>query len=76
MHNYMMIYLMPGAIRYLNSYFGVHPFRSTIYFNCFGNETSLASCQSSTSSSLCGTIRDTAGVHCKGDTITGIILLL
>ena len=65
---------MSGAIQYQNSYFGVHPFQSTIYFNCFGNETSLASCQSSTSSliSRCG-IDDVAGVHCKGDTITGIL---
>ena len=59
------------AIPYQNSYFGTHLFPSGIYFNCFGNETSLSSCQSSTSSiSSCGS-DDAAGVHCRGDVITG-----
>ena len=71
---YDMHYFMPDAIRYLNSYFGVHPFPSTTYFNCFGNETSLSNCQSSTSTSLCGS-EDAAGVYCKGDVITGIYIV-
>ena len=65
---------MSGVVQYQNSYFGAHPFPSTIYFNCFGNETSLAHCLSLTSSSqyVCGTSKDAAGVHCKGEVITGI----
>ena len=71
-NNYTVMYT--DAIQYQNSYFGTHPFPSGNYFNCFGNETSLSSCQSSTSESSissCGS-DDAAGVHCRGDIITGI----
>ena len=69
MQNYYGLYVDP--ILYYNSYFGVHPFPSDMYFNCFGNETSLSSCRST--STLCRS-DDVAGVYCKGDIITGIIL--
>ena len=46
-----------------------HLFPLGSYFNCFGNETSLSSCQSLTSSS-CDS-NNAAGVHCRGDVITG-----
>ena len=62
--------MLTDAINYRNSYFGDHKYQSDVYFNCFGNETSLANCQSSTSSS-CGST-DAAGVHCRGEVITGI----
>ena len=65
----VIITIHAGAVRYRSSYFGVHPFQSDIYFNCFGNESSLSSCQSSTYSS-CGS-EDAAGVHCRGELITG-----
>ena len=64
--------MLADAIRYQNSYFGVHPFQSDIYFNCFGNESSLSSCQSSTYSS-CGS-EDAAGVYCKGELIIGTLI--
>ena len=62
---------MSGAIAYSNSYFGHHSLPSNIYFNCFGNESSLSSCQSSTTT--CN-FANTAGVYCKGDVISGKLL--
>ena len=56
------------AVHYLNSYFGDHLFPSGIYFNCFGNESSLAGCQTFTTS--CN-FANVAGVYCTGDVITG-----
>ena len=61
-----------GAIGYQNSYFGAHPFPSITYFSCFGNETSLSNCRSSTSSSCRSD--NTAGVHCRGEIITGKVI--
>ena len=58
------------AVVYYNSYFGAHPFPLGMYFNCFGNETSLSSCQSASTSCLSD---DVAGVHCKGAVITGAV---
>ena len=55
-----------GAIGYHN--LGVHPFPSTVYFNCFGNESSLSSCRSSSTSSCRSD--NTAGVFCRGEVIT------
>ena len=60
------------AARYQSSYFGAHPFPSSVYFNCFGNESLLSSCQSTSSSSPCNS-GYVAGVHCKGDVITGTL---
>ena len=61
-----------GANTYSNSYFGDHLFPSGMYFNCFGNESSLSNCQTSTSTSC--DFANTAGVYCTGEEITGIIL--
>ena len=56
------------AVAYYNSYFGDHPLTYGAYFNCFGNESSLSNCQ--TSSTSCN-FANTAGVFCRGDVITG-----
>jgi hypothetical protein len=69
-HTYMYVYT--DTVQYRNSYFGIHPYPSSIYFNCFGNESMLSNCQSPSLSSSCGS-DDIAGVHCKGDVITGIV---
>ena len=55
-----------GASAYRNSF---HPFPLGSYYNCFGNESSLSDCQS-TSSSSCDS-NDAARVYCGGDVITG-----
>ena len=60
--------MQTDAVPYVNSYFGKHKYQSGQYFNCFGNESSLANCHSSTSSSC-----DTAGIHCRGEIITGTL---
>ena len=60
------------AARYQSSYFGAHPFPSSIYFNCFGNESVISNCPSTSLSSPCNS-GYVAGVHCKGDVITGIL---
>ena len=60
-----------GAIAYPNSYFGHHSLPSNTYFYCFGNESSLSSCQSSTTT--CN-FANTAGVYCKGDVISGKVV--
>ena len=59
-----------GAIAYQNSYFGDRPIHLSTYYNCFGNESSLSNCRTSSTSS-CDSVRDAAGVNCKGDVITG-----
>ena len=61
------------AIQYQNSYFGAHLFPFGYYYNCFGNESSLYGCRSFSSSSCRND--DIAGVHCKGDIITGTLIL-
>lgn len=58
----------PDAVPYSNSYFGDHLYPSDMYFNCFGNESSLANCQTVTTS--CG-FESVAGVCCAGQVITG-----
>ena len=58
------------AIQYQYSHFGAHLFPLGSYYNCFGNESSLSGCRSH--SSPCRS-DDVAGVHCKGDQITGIL---
>ena len=55
-----------GASAYHNSF---HPFPLGSYYNCFGNESSLSDCRS-TSSSSCDR-NDAARVYCRGDVITG-----
>ena len=69
--SWLILCMSPDAVPYQNSYFRDHKYQSGIYFNCFGNENSLASCRSFTSSSC--DEDDAAGVHCRGEIITGII---
>ena len=66
---FLFLFMNPDAVPYQNSYFGDHKYQSGITFNCFGNESSLASCRSSTSSSC--DKDNAAGVHCRGEIITG-----
>ena len=66
MHTFISIL---GAVNYHNSYFGNHPIPLGSYFNCYGNESSLSSCQNSTSS--CNSVTDAVGVYCTGEVITG-----
>ena len=68
MASILYIHACTDAVPYLNSYFGDHLFPSGTYFNCFGNESSLADCQTSTTS--CN-FDNVAGVYCTGDRITG-----
>ena len=70
-HITLQCHVHADAARYQNSYFGVHPFPSSVYFNCFGNESVLSSCQSPSTSCRSD---DVAGVYCKGDIITGTII--
>ena len=58
-----------GAFPYLDSYIGDHSLQSGIQFSCLGDETSLADCQTSTTS--CNSAK-LAGVYCAGNVITGI----
>ena len=65
-------YYYSEARTYSNSYFGDHPIPYGMYFNCFGNETSLNSCQKS--ATTCD-FANVAGIHCTGDVITGMTVL-
>ena len=58
---------------YSNSYFGDHPITYGMYFNCFGNETSLNSCQKSTTT--CD-FANVAGIYCTGDVVTGTVCMM
>ena len=70
-----MWYKHAEAVVYHNSYFGDHLLSMTygVYFNCFGNESSLSHCR--TSSTSCN-FANTAGVFCKGDEITGMVMYM
>jgi hypothetical protein len=46
-----------------------HPFPLGVYFNCFGNESSLTDCRA-TGTLLC-TFNNTARVRCAGEMVTG-----
>ena len=46
-----------------------HPFPLGVYFNCFGNESSLKDCHA-TGTLLCNS-ENTAGVQCTGDEVAG-----
>lgn len=63
------MYYYAEVSTYSQSYFGDHPIPSGMYFNCFGNETSLSNCQKSTTT--CD-FANVAGIYCTGDLITGI----
>ena len=58
---------------YSNSYFGDHPITYGMYFNCFGNETSLNSCQKSTTP--CD-FANVAGIYCAGDVVAGTVCMM
>ena len=68
-----MCYKHVEAVVYHNSYFGDHQLTYGVYFNCFGNESSLYYCQ--TSSTSCD-FANAAGVFCRGDEITGTAIIL
>lgn len=58
---------------YSNSYFGDHPVTYGMYFNCFGNETSLNRCQKSTTT--CD-FANVAGIYCIGDVVAGTVCMM
>ena len=64
---------IPDATAYSNSYFGDHLLPAGMYFRCYGNESSLSTCQSSTTT--CD-FANTAGVYCAGDVITGTYVII
>ena len=47
-----------------------HPFLLGVYFNCFGNESSLADCRA-TGTLLCNS-DNIAGVQCAGEIVAGM----
>ena len=48
-----------------------HPFPLGVYFNCLGNESSLADCRA-TGTLLCN-FENIAGVQCAGEMVTGTV---
>ena len=68
----MYVKLCAEVVVYSQSYFGDHPIPSGLYFDCFGNETSLNDCQKPTTT--CD-FANVAGVYCTGNIITGTYII-